>query len=71
MQPQRTQTNIVMFESPTDVSVNEFMRQLDTHGIRFSYRGGLKFRAVTHLMVGEADTDEVLERIGLLVRELG
>ena len=71
VQPQRTQTNIVMFESPTDISASEFMQQLDMRGIRFGYRGGLRFRAVTHRMVNEADIDEALERINQLVREPG
>ena len=68
--PDRTQTNIVMFESPPDVSINEFIGQLDMRGIKFGYRGGLRFRAVTHRMVNEADIDEALERINQLVREL-
>ena len=69
--PDRTQTNIVMFESLTDVSISEFIRQLDMRGIKFGHRGGLRFRAVTHRMVTEADIDETLERISQLVRELG
>ena len=69
--PDRTQTNIVMFESPTDVPVSEFMQQLDMRGIKFGYRGGLRFRAVTHRMLAEADIDEALERISQLVREPG
>jgi len=69
--PERTQTNIVMFESPTDVPVSEFIRQLDMHGIKIGYRDGLRFRAVTHRMVTEADIDEVLERISQFVKELG
>ena len=68
--PDRTQTNIVMFEPPTDVSISEFIRQLDMRGIKVGYRGGLRFRAVTHRMVTEADIDEVLERISQLIREL-
>ena len=69
--PDRIQTNIIMFESPPDVSISEFIRQLDMRGIKFGYRGGLRFRAVTHRMVTEADIDETLERISQLVRELG
>ena len=68
--PDRTQTNIVMFEPPTDVSLSEFIRQLDMRGVKCGYRGGLKFRAVTHRMVTGADIDEALERINQLVREL-
>ena len=68
--PDRTQTNIVMFEAPADVSITEFIRQLDLRGVKFNYRGGLRFRAVTHRMLTGADIDEALERINQLVREL-
>ena len=68
--PDRTQTNIVMFEPPPDVSINEFIQQLDLRGVKCGYRGGLKFRAVAHRMVTGADIDEALERIDQLVREL-
>jgi len=68
--PDRTQTNIVMFESPADVPIDEFIRQLDMRGIKVGYRGGLRFRAVTNRMIAEADIDEALERINQLVRGL-
>ena len=71
VQPEKTQTNIVMFESPANISASEFLQRVEDRGIRFIYRGGRRFRAVTHRMLSEADIDEVLERIGLLVRELG
>ena len=71
VKPQKVQTNIVLFESPINVPATEFIRQLDVRGIRFLNRGGLRFRAVTHRMVNEADVDEALERIDLLMRELG
>jgi len=64
--PDRTQTNIVMFESPIDVPVGEFIQQLDMLGVKVGYRGGLRFRAVTNRMVSEADIDEALERISQL-----
>ena len=69
VRPDRTQTNIVMFEAPADVSITEFIRQLDLRGVKFNYRGRQKFRAVTHRMLTEADIDEALERINQLVRE--
>ena len=68
--PERTQTNIVIFESPADAPISEFIRQLDIRGIKVLYRGGLRFRAVTHRMVTAADIDEILERISQLVKEL-
>ena len=70
VRPERTQTNIVMFESPSDVPVSEFIRQLDIRGIKIGHRGGLRFRAVTHRMVTEADIDEVLKHISQIVRKL-
>ena len=68
--PDRTRTNIVIFQSPPDVPISEFIKQLDIRGIKFSYRGGLKFRAVSHRMITAADIDEALDRISQLVREL-
>jgi threonine aldolase len=68
--PDRTQTNIVILESPPDVSINEFIGQLDMRGIKFGYRGRLRFRAVSHRMITEADIDETLKRISQLVRDL-
>jgi len=64
-------TNIVMFESFSSVSGPEFMQQMEDRGIRFSYRGGRKFRAVTHRMVNAADIDEVLGRIELYAKKTG
>jgi len=68
--PEKVQTNIVMFESPAAISGTEFIQRMNTKGVRFINRGGRMVRAVTHRMVNEADIDEALERIGLLVREL-
>lgn len=70
VQPQRVQTNMVIFESPPDILVSEFIQQLDMHGIKIGHRGGLRFRAVTSRMVSEVDIDEALERTIQLVREL-
>ena len=69
--PEKVQTNIVMFESPATISGTEFIQRMNTKGVRFINRGGRMVRAVTHRMVNEADIDEALERISLLVRELG
>ena len=68
---EEVQTNIVLFESSSVVSGPEFMRQVGARGVKFAYRGGRKFRAVTHRMVSVADIDEALNRIELCVREMG
>ena len=69
--PERTQTNIVMFESPGNIPVSEFIKQLNTRGVKVIPREGLNFRAVTHRLVTESDIDEALERIRQVVNELG
>ena len=68
---EEVQTNIVLFESPSIVPGTEFMQQMNDRGVRLSYRGGQKFRAVTNRMVSAADIDEALDRIGLFARETG
>jgi len=68
---EEVQTNIVLFESSSIVPGAEFTRQMDARGVRLSYRGGQKFRAVTHRMVSAADIDEALDRIRLYAKEIG
>ncbi len=67
---QEVQTNIVMFDSSA-IPGPEFTRQMDAHGVRLGYRGGQKFRAVTHRMVGVTDIDDALNRIELAAKEMG
>jgi len=69
--PEKVQTNIVNFESPATISGTGFIQRMDAHGVRFTERGGRRVRAVTHRMVSAVDVDEALERIDLVVRELG
>lgn len=69
--PNKIQTNIVMFESPGIISGPEFVQRMDAKDVRFLPRGGQKIRAVTHRMVETADIDEALNRIELVVKELG
>ena len=64
------QTNIVMFDLAPTISVAEFLRQLNNHDIKVGSRGGQKFRAVTHRMIGAVDIDEALKRIELTVKGL-
>jgi len=69
--PEKFQTNIVMFESPSFILGSEFTQRVATQGVKLLPRGGRKVRAVTHRMVGAADIDEALECIELVVKELG
>lgn len=69
--PEKVQTNIVMFEPPTTMSAPEFIEQMASRGVKFTYPGGRRVRAVTNRMVVTADIDEALNRIELFMRELG
>jgi threonine aldolase len=61
-------TNIVMFEVGSLVPGAEFLSEMDTRGVRLSHRGGQRFRAVTHRMIGSDQVDAALDRIGLFLR---
>ena len=69
--PERVQSNIVIFEPPNTVSALDFIKGMDARGVRFSYLGGRKVRAVTHRMVNTGDMDEALKRIEMLIKEMG
>lgn len=64
------QTNIVNFDTPSKITANEFVQQMGARGVKFISRGGQRVRAVTHRMISEADVDEVIERISLLIKKL-
>jgi len=64
-------TNIVMFESPPGASGLEFTSKMGDRGLKAGYRGGQRFRAVTHRMVSAADIDEALNRIEVCTKEIG
>ncbi|MEA3442805.1 MAG: low-specificity L-threonine aldolase [Chloroflexota bacterium] len=68
---ERVQSNIVIFEPPNTVSALEFIKEMDARGVRFSYLGGRKVRAVTHCMVNTGDMNEALKRIETLIKEMG
>lgn len=70
IQPERFQTNIVVFEPPADIPITEFVCRMAESGVRIGGIGGRQVRAVTHRMVNTADIDEVLKRTGLLVKEI-
>jgi len=69
--PEQVQSNIVVFESPSTISGAEFLERVNGRGVKLNSRGGRRFRAVTHRMVGKSDVGEALNRIELLVKELG
>lgn len=69
--PEKVQTNIVLFEPPMATSVPEFVQLMYARGVKLLPFYGRKVRAVTHRMVGTEDIDEVLSCMELLVRELG
>lgn len=71
IQPEKFQTSIVIFESPAAILGHEFVQRTDVQGVKLLHRGGRKVRAVTHRMVEAADVDEALNRIELVVKELG
>ncbi len=70
-QPEKVQTNIVMFEPPASVPAPDFIQLMAARGVRFTYPGGRRVRAVTHRMVGAEDIDEALDRVEVVVGELG
>lgn len=65
--PESIQTNIVMFEPPTTLTAPEFLQRMAAQGVKFTYPGGRRVRAVTHRMVGNGDIDEALNRIELVL----
>ena len=68
--PEAVQTNIVNFDVPSKTTSDEFVQQMRARGVKFNSRVGRRVRAVTHRMISEADVDEALESISLLVKEL-
>jgi len=62
--PQRIQTNIVIFEvDPAMSTVQEFMAALDREGVKVSYPGEHTIRMVTHREIDSSEIDDALARI--------
>ena len=57
------QTNIVMFEVSNEIKGEQFLKDMDSRGVRLSHRGGRRFRAVTHCMVTPEHVSEAVNRI--------
>jgi len=68
IQPERFQTNIVIFEPPPSISATEFIQKMTQRGVRFSILDERTVRALTHRMVSEADIDEALNRIESFIK---
>jgi len=65
-----TQTNIVIFELSSNITGSNFHERLNNYGVKVTYLGSQKFRAVTHRMVNTADIDEALTRIETGVKKM-
>jgi threonine aldolase len=70
IEPANVQTNIVVFEIKKGLSAVDFIEQMDAKGVRLSYFGKSKVRAVTHRMINGSDIDEALNRIGSFMKGL-
>lgn len=71
VRPEKVQSNIVLFESPTTIPGGEFIQRMDAQGVKLLHRGQRRVRAVTHRMIEASDIDEALNRIELLGKEAG
>ena len=69
VRPEKVQSNIVLFESPTTIPGAEFIQRMDAQGVKLLHRGERRVRAVTHRMIEASDIDEALNRIELLAKE--
>ncbi len=63
-------TNIVMFSLSPELSVVEFVEDLERAGVKVGLRDGRPFRVVTHRMVSSSDIEEALTRIEAVCRRL-
>jgi threonine aldolase len=68
--PEKVMTNIVIFEPPENLDTTEFIRRMGEQGVKFTYPGGRRVRAVTHRHIRTADIDEALNRINILLKAL-
>jgi threonine aldolase len=61
LDPDRVQTNIVIFElAPDTLSPGEFVAALAARGVKVSTIGGRRVRAVTHRGIESDDVDYAL-----------
>ena len=69
--PDDFQTNIVFVEvDPTTGSTEEFTDRMKEEGVLTAYRGGGRFRLVTHREVNAEDVDTAVDRIAKVASEM-
>ena len=61
--PEKVKTNIVVFEPPDGLDTCLFISRMVELGIKFTYPGGRRVRAVTHRHISAQDIDQALNRI--------
>jgi threonine aldolase len=61
--PEKVKTNIVVFEPPNGLDTCLFISRMVELGIKFTYPGGRRVRAVTHRHISAQDIDQALNRI--------
>jgi threonine aldolase len=67
---EKVPTNIVIFDLSVSFPVAEFLKKLDSHGVKVVRFGNHRLRAVTHRMVSADDIDYALTQIEQVCREL-
>ena len=71
LDPDRVQTNIVIFEVDRSVGpAAEFISSLAQEGLKVTYPGKQSIRMVTHRHISSADVDEALQRISSAVKQM-
>jgi threonine aldolase len=67
---EKVPTNIVFFGLDASISENAFNRKLIDRGVKVSYLGEQKYRAVTHRLITETDIVEALKHIEAVIKEM-
>ena len=67
--PARVQTNIVIFEPPSEWEPQAFIRAAEEKGVLLTPFGGRRIRAMTHADVSRADCERAVEVVGKIVRK--
>ena len=71
LDPERIQTNIVIFEiDPAVATARELIGALDREGVKVSYPGQQSIRMVTHRQISGEDVEEALTRTSNVVSGL-
>ena len=69
--PERIQTNIVIFQVDSSVaSAQEFIAALERQEVKVTYPGQRSIRMVTHRHIDGSDVDEALVRVSKVVKQL-